>query len=66
MKRTMKERNDPLTRRFDSGLPGIWWGIFAITRRAASFTMIYTRRLPNHMDPNALGKFAIDFVGRSR
>jgi putative MATE family efflux protein len=34
-----------LTRVFDFGLPGIWWGIFAITWSAALLTLVYARSL---------------------
>jgi len=34
-----------VTRVFDFGLLGIWWGIFAITWSAAVLTLLYARRL---------------------
>jgi len=30
---------------FETGLTGIWWGIFAVTWSAALFTLFYARRL---------------------
>jgi putative MATE family efflux protein len=33
-----------LIRVFDSGLQGIWWGIFGVTWSAALFTLFYARR----------------------
>jgi putative MATE family efflux protein len=34
-----------LIRVFETGLTGIWWGIFAVTWSAALFTLFYARRL---------------------
>jgi hypothetical protein len=30
---------------FETGLTGIWWGIFGVTWSAALFTLLYARRL---------------------